>query len=233
MGLLGTHLLLLLISKAGLYEIGIKVNFFNIAMPFIMGILSILIAVYNSAKLGSMLSPIEAMSTDRKIRKNQAHLHGPMNRLILLVYGQMGKLSVTNIGRYKKSFFATIITISVSIALFISVFYMAKGLEPIQQIRGKMTADFVLKYETNKDKNGYGTEVIKRIREIQGIEQINPMKQMFYYIDIGTDYLTNEGKKYFEEEAKSDDYIKELLSNKKIELVCYAVGLDEKNDELK
>jgi len=226
-GIFGTQVLLLLTSKVGYFDIGVKVNLFSIALPFFMGFLSILIAVYNSAKLGARVSPIEAMNTESKIKKKQADIKSLANKLVLAIYGQMGKMALTNIGRYKKRFLATTVTISVSIALFISSFYLIKCLDPVKQMSRVISADYVLTYESNSEKNGYPEEVINQLGNIQGIKKYNKMKYMSCSIIIDTKFLTKEGKEYNEREAKLNDYDKNLLNRNKASIVCMAIGLDE------
>lgn len=226
-GVLGTHLLLFITSKIGLFKSNVSISLFSIVLPFIMGFLSILIAVYNSAKFGARVSPIESINLESKIRKKQTDIKSFSNKLILSIYGQMGKMALTNIGRYKKRFFATIVTISISIALFISVFYLIKGLDPVHQISNLMTADYVLTYEFNRERNGYTEEAIKQLESVEGIKMFNKLKYISCNIHIDTDLLTKKGKEYYEKEAKTNDYISNLLNRNQVDLVCFAIGLNE------
>ena len=227
-GVIATPLLFLLISKVSLFEVNVKISLFNIILPFIMGFLSILIAVYISAKLGARVSPIEAINTESKIRKKQTDMKSLGNKLILSIYGQMGKMALTNIGRYKKRFYATVVTISISIALFISVFYLVKSLDPVKQISSIMPSDYVLSYEFNTEKrNGYSGEAIRKLENIEGIEKINKLKYTRCNIYMDTKYLTEAGKEYFEKEAKFDDYVNRLLFSDKVDFISFTIVLNE------
>lgn len=226
-GIIMTHLLLLIINNVGLFEVNAKINLFNIVLPLIMGFLSILIAVYNSAKLGARVSLIGAINSESKIRKKQADIKSLSNKLILSIYGQMGKMALTNIGRYKKRFYATVVTISISIALFVSVFYLVKCLDPVQQISSIMPSDYVLSYESNREKSGYTEEAIRKLENMEGIGRINKLKYTSCNILMDSKYLTKAGKEHFEREAKFDDYVNRSLSRGKVDLISFAIGLNE------
>ena len=226
-GILAIRLLLLIGANVGYMDLKVKLDSFIIILPLVTGFVSIFIAVYYSARAGSKVSVIESLNSDNKVLKHKAEMSSTKNRLMMLTMGQTGKMAFVNLSRNKKRFFATVISISISIALFLSINYLVRCLDPVYQMRKFIGSDYVLNFGFNKEINEYPVETINELRDLKGVLSVVGYKLLNTSFEDEFDSLTESGIKYIEERVKVDDYDKELYNKGKYGFLSTVIGLDD------
>ncbi|MTI49289.1 MAG: ABC transporter permease [Firmicutes bacterium] len=204
-GGLGTKLILRIINNI----IGMKsqgdLNLFNVMVPVIIGFISIIIASISPARISSKISPIESLNIEGNIIENSKGKSKKKNKnkVIQKMFGYTGKIAFTNLVRNKKRFYATVISISISIALFITANYFIKNLNPYYQASQSMSSDYVLSLNNNREPIGYSEEVINEMKNLNGVKSVDKMK--FYYGSLGLkkNQLTRKG---IEENLNDKEY---------------------------
>ncbi len=102
---------------------GIKL-IFSIRLPFlltavVLGILTIYLSAFKSAKRASVISPIESIRNSANIKIKAKSLRTP--KIISKVFGIGGEISYKNLKRNKKKYRTTILSIIVSVSVFIAL----------------------------------------------------------------------------------------------------------------
>uniref|UniRef100_UPI00192B8B13 ABC transporter permease n=1 Tax=Sporosalibacterium faouarense TaxID=516123 RepID=UPI00192B8B13 len=141
------------------------------------------------------ISPIESLNIEGNILEDnrKGDKRTSKNEIIHRLFGYTGKIAFTNLVRNKKRFYATVISISISIALFITANYFVKNLNPYYQASQTMTSDYVLSLNNSREPIGYSKKVIDEIKNLDGVKSVDKMK--FYYGTLGLkgNQLTQKG----------------------------------------
>ncbi|WP_202710095.1 ABC transporter permease, partial [Sporosalibacterium faouarense] len=225
-GGLGTKLILRIINNI----IGMKsqgdLNLFNVIVPMIIGFISIIIASISPARISSKISPIESLNIEGNIIENSKGKSKKKNKnkVIQKMFGYTGKIAFTNLVRNKKRFYATVISISISIALFITANYLVKNLNPYYQVQKSIDSDYVLSLQISDEPIGYSEEVINEIKNIHGIKSIEKMKFYHSSLELKKSHLSEKG---FEENKDDPTINKDVDEEWPYTVSSMFVGLSE------
>ena len=99
----------------------LAISLMIILLSILLSLITIIISVWIPALRFSNMSVIDALSERKEIRINQKKLKTP--RVITLLFGNEGDLAYKNNLRNRKKFRSTVISLSVSVVLFMSVSY--------------------------------------------------------------------------------------------------------------
>ena len=188
------------------YNLELTVNLTYIMVPILFMIVVILLSAFIPSRSASRVSPIEAIrqNDDIKIRGKKVKT----NKLVGKIFGVEGDLALKNIKRNKKKYRITIVSLFISIVLFISfsafLDYTTSGAE---EMLGTYDTDImVYKYNENE-------EFDKLVDELLHSPDINSFtKYTLSTIDlkIDKDMYTDEYKELYklmyDEELKQVDY---------------------------
>ena len=188
------------------YNLELTVNLTYIIIPILFMAVVILLSAFIPSRSASRVSPIEAIrqNDDIKIKGKKVKT----NKLIKKIFGVEGDLALKNIKRNKKKYRITIVSLFISIVLFISfsafLDYTTSGAE---EMLGTYDTDImVYKYDDNE-------EFDKLVDELLHSPDINSFtKYTLSTIDlkIDKDMYTDEYKELYklmyDEELKQVDY---------------------------
>ena len=188
------------------YNLELTVNLTYIIIPILFMAIVILLSAFIPSRSASRVSPIEAIrqNDDIKIKGKKVKT----NKLIKKIFGVEGDLALKNIKRNKKKYRITIVSLFISIVLFISfsafLDYTTSGAE---EMLGTYDTDImVYKYDDNE-------EFDKLVDELLHSPDINSFtKYTLSTIDlkIDKDMYTDEYKELYklmyDEELKQVDY---------------------------
>ena len=183
---------------------------------------TIYLSVIIPAKRASKISPIEAIRQTTDIKVKPKKLRTP--KVIRKIFGIQGELALKNLKRSKKRYRTTVISLVISIVLFMAttgfVGYMFEGFDTIYK-----TVDF--DYEIQLNKTEKTEELYEKISNIEKIEDIIKYKYIGKTIEVPVNKLNEKLKKAINEERKKCD--KKLLEeNGTYNLSGYIYCLDEK-----
>ena len=195
---LGIGIVLMIINKLLPEFLGFPLSLATypifLIIPIIFMILTIIISAYLPAKRASKVSPIEAIRLNDEIKIKSKKLKTP--KFITKLFGVEGEIAYKNMKRNKKKYRITIISLFISIVLFVSFSGLLKyGLRSATDFTEMPSYEYEISANTKIENKKDLDKIINQISKVEGIKEKTIIKQQFLY----TDY----NKKYFKE---SNDY---------------------------
>ncbi len=196
-----------------------------IIIPVIFMIVTIVISAYLPSKMASRISPIEAIRQNDDIKIKGKKVKSP--KIIQRLFKTEGDIAYKNMKRNKKKYRITIISLFISIVLFISFTSIVNyGLETTYDYVQMPAYDFNINFSINSDED---------LTEIENTIKGYEHKKYFSYQRID---LHSQGnlERYFSEEFKNNqerqsydyfDIVINLLDSKSYEEYKRQIGLKE------
>ena len=145
------------------YKLYLVTNPLFIIIPVIFMIIVIGVSAFIPSRRASKVSPIEAIRQNDDIKINKKKIR--TSKLALKLFGIEGEIALKNIKRNKKKYRVTIVSLFISIVLFISFSsYMNYTLNTASSVMGEVPYDYQISYfgdDPNNDK-----EALDKINEI-------------------------------------------------------------------
>lgn len=152
-----------LISDILEYKLHLVTNPLFIIIPVIFMIVVIGLSAFISSRRASKVSPIEAIRQNDDIKINKKKIK--TSKLVNKLFGIEGEIALKNIKRNKKKYRVTVVSLFISIVLFISFSsYMNYTLNTASSVMGEVPYDYQISYfgdDPNNDK-----EALDKINEI-------------------------------------------------------------------
>ena len=220
---IGTVILIInkLISDMLEYKLYLVTNYLFIIIPVIFMIIVIGVSAFIPSRRASKVSPIEAIRQNDDIKINKKKIR--TSKLVLMLFGIEGEIALKNIKRNKKKYRVTIVSLFISIVLFISFSsYMNYTLNTASSVMGEVPYDYRISYfgdDNNK-------EALDKINEIV---KSSDVKEYVSYsvgnLSIIGNYTYSDEYLDFYKSAYDDDGIK-ALNNLKYQSI-YILVLDD------
>ena len=210
-----------LISDILEYKLYLVTNYLFIIIPVIFMIIVIGVSAFIPSRRASKVSPIEAIRQNDDIKINKKKIR--TSKLVLKLFGIEGEIALKNIKRNKKKYRVTIVSLFISIVLFISFSsYMNYTLNTASSVMGEVPYDYRISYfgdDNNK-------EALDKINEIV---KSSDVKEYVSYsvgnLSIIGNYTYSDEYLDFYKSAYGDDGIK-ALNNLKYQSI-YILVLDD------
>lgn len=172
------------------YQFHLVINWLYIVIPIIFMIVVVIISAYIPAKRASSVTPIVAIRENDDIKMPKRKLKTPF--WVVRFFGIEGELALKNMKRNKKKYRITVLSLFVSIVLFISFSaYLLYGVGTME------TVDYYdVDIMVSLNRNMKDTTVLKNMTNDASVTN-----SLIYSID-GTMYKTNEKNIYTEEYEK-------------------------------
>ena len=219
-----------LISDMLEYKLHLVTNPLFIIIPVIFMIIVIGVSAFIPSRRASKVSPIEAIrqNDDIKINKKKIRTSKPLLKL----FGIEGEIALKNIKRNKKKYRVTIVSLFISIVLFISFSsYMNYTLNTASSVMGEVPYDYQISYfgdDPNNDK-----EALDKINEIV---KSSDVKEYVSYsvsnLSIIGNYTYSDEYLDFYKSAYGDDGIK-ALNNLKYQYISIYILDDNSYNKYK
>lgn len=152
-----------LISDMLEYKLHLVTNPLFIIIPVIFMIIVIGVSAFIPSRRASKVSPIEAIRQNDDIKINKKKIR--TSKLVNKLFGIEGEIALKNIKRNKKKYRVTVVSLFISIVLFISFSsYMNYTLNTASSVMGEVPYDYQISYfgdDPNNDK-----EALDKINEI-------------------------------------------------------------------
>ena len=212
-----------LISDMLEYKLHLVTNPLFIIIPVIFMIIVIGVSAFIPSRRASRVSPIEAIRQNDDIKINKKKIR--TSKLALKLFGIEGEIALKNIKRNKKKYRVTIVSLFISIVLFISFSsYMNYTLNTASSVMGEVPYDYQISYfgdDPNNDK-----EALDKINEI--VKNSDVKEYVSYNVSnlsIIGNYTYSDEYLDFYKSAYGDDGIK-ALNNLKYQSI-YILALDD------
>ena len=189
------------------YNLELTVNLTYIIIPILFMAVVILLSAFIPSRSASRVSPIEAIrqNDDIKIKGKKVKT----NKLIKKIFGVEGDLALKNIKRNKKKYRITIVSLFISIVLFISfsafLDYTTSGAE---DMLGTYNADImVYKYKTNDEElNKLIDELVNSSDVKESVESVMSNITLKINNDMYTDEYKELYRLIYEQDVEQLDY---------------------------
>ena len=210
-----------LISDMLEYKLHLVTNPLFIIIPVIFMIIVIGVSAFIPSRRASKVSPIEAIRQNDDIKINKKKIR--TSKLVLKLFGIEGEIALKNIKRNKKKYRVTIVSLFISIVLFISFSsYMNYTLNTASSVMGEVPYDYLISYfgdDNNKEELDKINEIVKS----------SDVKEYVSYsvgnLSIIGNYTYSDEYLDFYKSAYDDDGIK-ALNNLKYQSI-YILVLDD------
>ncbi len=148
-----------------------KVSFVAIIISIILGFVTIYFSAISSAKKASKVSPIDNLRNTNDIKISSKKLKTP--KLIKNVFKTGGVLAYKNLKRSKKKYRTTVISLTVSIFVFISMFsFINEGF--------KQSSNYYQNYDYNYRITFNNNSSMDEINEIRNLDSVNASYLVYY-----------------------------------------------------
>lgn len=219
-----------LISDMLDYKLYLVTNPLFIIIPVIFMIVVIGVSAFIPSRKASKVSPIEAIRQNDDIKINKKKIR--TSKLALKLFGIEGEIALKNIKRNKKKYRVTIVSLFISIVLFISFSsYMNYTLNTASSVMGEVPYDYQISYfgdDPNNDK-----EALDKINEIV---KSSDVKEYVSYsvsnLSIIGNYTYSDEYLDFYKSAYGDDGIK-ALNNLKYQYISIYILDDNSYNKYK
>ena len=211
---IGTVILIInnLIGDILVLKLNLVTNIVFIIIPVIFMILVIFISALVPSRRAAKVSPIEAIRQNDDIKINKKKIK--TGKLVNKLFGIEGEIALKNIKRNKKKYRVTIVSLFISIVLFISFSsYMNYTIDTASSVMGEVPYDYQISYfgdDPNNDKAA--------LDKINEIVKSSDVKEYVSYsvsnLSIIGNYTYSDEYLDFYKSAYGDDGIKALTNLK-------------------
>lgn len=217
-----------LISDMLEYKLHLVTNPLFIIIPVIFMIIVIGLSAFIPSRRASKVSPIEAIRQNDDIKINKKKIK--TSKLVNKLFGIEGEIALKNIKRNKKKYRVTVVSLFISIVLFISFSsYMNYTLNTASSVMGEVPYDYQISYFGNGDDK----EALDKINEIVKSSDVKE------YVSYGVSNLSIIGNYTYSDEyldfyksAYGDDGIK-ALNNLKYQYISIYILDDNSYNKYK
>lgn len=166
---LGIYVVVLIMNNLlkGMFSVGFHLSTYPlfIIIPIIFMVITIFVSASIPAKRASKISPIEAIRLNDDIKIKSKKVKSP--KIIRKLFGIEGDIAYKNMRRNKKKYRITVVSLFISIVLFISFSgYMAYFLASADSYLAIPEVDVIVRY----DPKNSDPEVIKSIKNNSSVE---------------------------------------------------------------
>lgn len=212
------------------YKLYLVTNPLFIIIPVIFMIIVIGVSAFIPSRRASKVSPIEAIRQNDDIKINKKKIR--TSKLVNKLFGIEGEIALKNIKRNKKKYRVTIVSLFISIVLFISFSsYMNYTLNTASSVMGEVPYDYQISYfgdDPNNDKAA--------LDKINEIVKSSDVKEYVSYsvsnLSIIGNYTYSDEYLDFYKSAYGDDGIK-ALNNLKYQYISIYILDDNSYNKYK
>ena len=198
-----------------------------IIFSIVLGAITIYFSCMSSARRASKVSPIDAIRSSNDIKIKSKKVKSP--KIIKKIFGIGGTIAYKNLKRNKKKYRTTVISLVVSIFIFISVTSLVQyGFN----ISNETFTDYKynLALSINKDlEDNEAIEMYKKLANNENVKRYSITKYSSITLDFSDVKFSEEGKEYI----KSYGIYDENEENNPYYITMVSVGDEEYNNYLK
>lgn len=199
------------------FKLVLAFSWFAFVFAIVLGIVTIYLSAFKSARKAAKISPIEAIRNSKEIKIKSKKLKTP--KLIKKVFGVGGEISYKNLKRNKKKYRATVISITVSTFVFIALsYFMSMAFDEVKNEINLKDYNLTLLAVGSKH-DGQMYQKISETTKLDNIKNYTLSKFSNCYIknpkftkeyaEFSNDELANEG--YIEVKSVNNEQFKEYV----------------------
>ena len=155
----------------------LKVSIYPIILSVVLGIVTIYLSALSSAKKASKVSPIDLLKNPNEVKLKSKKLKVPF--LISKIFGTGGVLAYKNLKRSKKKYRTTVVSLAVSIFVFIA---MSSFIANMFDVTGNYYKDY--DYNISIGCGGRTQDEIDKISKLKNIDESYWLYECEQYLKI-------------------------------------------------
>ena len=198
-----TYLLNTAYLTSNSFEIVYNVPILAILLSVLLSSITIFLSSISSARRASKISPIEAIRSSNDIKIKSKKLRTP--KIITKLFGIGGEIAYKNLKRNKQKYRTTVISLVVSVTIFIS---LSSFIYYVFEISGMYYKDL----EYNVELYGVKPENVQEIEKLENVEKMTVTYSTECTADVEK-FITKEGKDYFENLYEDEEEFKADISS--------------------
>lgn len=233
-GVLADYILIKIVNKifdgllfASLDEIVFDISSFSIFVSIILGFITIYLSCIKTAKKASKVSPIKNITNSANIKLNNKKLTTP--KIINKIFGIGGVLAYKNLKRSKKKYRITIISVTISVLVFIS---MNSFLNETFTLSSSYYNDYEYNIEFHNTNNLTDSD-INKIRKMDDVKKLYTLYEAgnHDYIKIYDNEMINIDDDIMapSQDCFYDDVTNERICNEEYYRPLQVIALDAKS----
>lgn len=204
------------------------ISYKSIIISILLGLVTIILSSIRSSRRASKVSPIESIRNSADIKIKSSKIKTP--KLIKKMFGIGGEISYKNLKRNRKKYRTTIISITVSVFMFIALYsFIHLTFSSVQNEVGTFNYNVVVSLEDEKILEKQNYKYVTDITKLNGVKRSSIIRTRLF--DIKNCKYTNKYLEVFGKE-NLDNYI-EMYSIGKEEYENYINKLGLKYEEIK
>ena len=207
------------------WNLELVVSWPAIVIAVVLISITIYLSVIIPAKQASKITPIDAIRQKDDIKIKAKKLKTP--KFIMKLFGIEGEMALKNLKRSKKRYRTTVISLIISIVLFISVSgfvdYMFSGFDSVYKT---VNYDYSISLSKSEELEEKNKALESKIQSLDSIERISKIEQVYGNTKITQDRLDNK----VVEKINNNDSIKNMFAEDENGYILNVsmVSLDEK-----
>ena len=162
-----------------------------IVIPVIFMIITIIVSAYLPARSASKVSPIEAIRLNDDIKVKSKKLK--TSKIITKLFGVEGQIAYKNMKRNKKKYRITIVSLFISIVLFISFSSLLNyGLEGVYDYTELPEYEYIIYGNSSKENKNILDNIINQTLKVDGIKKYTISEMISLYTNFNSNIYTDE-----------------------------------------
>lgn len=205
------------------------VSWSAIALAVVLSVITIFFSARKSAKRAAKVSPIEAIRSNEDIKIKSKKVKSP--KLVRKIFGVGGDIAYKNLKRNRKKYRTTVISIVVSVGIFIAMSSFMNYAFKTSSIYYKTRSYNLIAY----GKSAKDYDKLKEIESYEDIDRSSLLRFTSLRVNIENIKYSEKGKKYIadlykgsEEESKYVDINVVSLGNEEYSRYIKELGLNDK-----
>lgn len=218
-------------NNLGMANFIFDIPYTAIIISIMLSFITVYLSSMRSAKKAGKVSPIEAIRGNQDIRITNKEVKTPM--WIKSAFGVGGQLAYKNIKRNSKKYRTTIISLIISITIFISLnSFLLYSKDLSENLYKKMTYNISINYNAvEEEKEKYNTFL--KISEFDGIKEFMINRSINLSMDLYDKVSDSEKELYKKMCNNKNDLMISVQSLGKEEYIRYVSELGKTYDEVK
>jgi len=216
------------------FTLTFELSFIAILFSIILGLITIILSARKSAKRASKISPIVAIRNSEDIKVKKTKLKSP--KLIKKLFGIGGVISYKNLKRSKKKYRTTVVSIVVSIIVYIAVTgFINVAFSFIEYELPTDEYNITINYQQTKVENANIYETIKNIENVSNVEKYSYTSYTDYYITnpkYSDEYLKAYPNRLQNISSDGERLDLVIVSKNEFERYAKSVGIDPKTNKM-
>lgn len=215
------------IFESKTFDLELVVSWEAIAIAVVLIAITIYMSVVIPARRASKITPIEAIRQIDDVKVKPKKLKTP--KFIYKIFGMEGTIALKNLKRAKKRYRTTVISLVISVVLYISVSgfvgYLGSGFDSVYK-----TYDYdfnISVYARNEKSNDIINLAADELLKMDNINRISKINTLYRTFEIPANKLDGNIKKIIEE----DEYMKETQYNKETDSYLIPAQILTLNDD--